>query len=168
MATITGDEHNRERGDGNQSRPQGNQKSNLSEQPASEIDLWQRGSGGAKSRIWRWQAMTDKRFIYPADHFADAAAEGRRYMANLAESQKFGPGGFVSSDGTVVFSREEIETLDKSCRMSVRNMRGMISSACRGWLQRVPSRQRKRALVDWLFEREAKEWVEALNSDDGD
>jgi hypothetical protein len=114
--------------------------------------------------------MTDKpRSEYPADHFADVAADGRRHMARLAEivGQKLGRGSLVSSDGTVSFSKEELEALIKWCP-SVRNMRRMIFSACRGWLKRVPVRQRKRALVDWLMEREAKDWVEALNFDEKD
>jgi hypothetical protein len=115
--------------------------------------------------------MSDTRhFKYPADRFADVAADYRRRMALLAESvgETSGRGGFASPDGTVVFSHGELEELRKAC-FWIENIRAMISSQCRNkWLQRVPPRQRKRVLVDRLFEREAKVWVEALNSDEED
>jgi hypothetical protein len=115
--------------------------------------------------------MSDKPgFKYPADHFAGEAARLRKHMAKLAETvgENIGPGGFISVDGTVVFSREEIEVLERACRMSVTNVRGLISSACRSWLKKIPARQRKRTFVGWLSEREGKEWLELLNSDEED
>jgi hypothetical protein len=115
--------------------------------------------------------MSNKpRSKYPADHFADVAAGYRSRMALLAESvgETSGRGGFASPDGTVVFSHGELEELRKAC-FWIKNIRAMISSQSRcKWLQRISPRKRKSALVDWLIEREAKHWVEALNSDEED
>jgi hypothetical protein len=92
-----------------------------------------------------------------------AAARAREELARLA---RLAPSGrpvvgewdFVSPDGTVIFTTAELEALEMWCP-SINNMRRMIRAACRGWLQRVPPRQRKRALIEWLIEREAKEWA---------
>jgi hypothetical protein len=59
---------------------------------------------------------------------------------------------FVSSDRTVVFTVEEMAALQEWCPAII-NLRRMIYSACRGWLQRLPERKRKPALVDWLLEK---------------
>jgi hypothetical protein len=90
-----------------------------------------------------------------------AAARGREELARLAPSGRpvVGEWDFVSPDGTVIFTTAELEALEMWCP-SIDNMRRMVRAACRGWLQRVPPRQRKRALIEWLIEREAKEWVE--------
>jgi hypothetical protein len=114
--------------------------------------------------------MNDKpRYEILPSHFAEVATEGRKQMARSAQigRREVGPGGFVSPDGTVVFTPDELEALKKWCP-SIRNMRRMIFSACRGWLRRVPPRQRKRVLVDWLIELEAKEWAEVMRSLDYD
>jgi hypothetical protein len=98
-----------------------------------------------------------------------SAAGAREELARLAPRGRpvVGEWGFVSPDGTVIFSTHELAALEKWCP-SVMNMRRMVRTACRGWLQRVPPRQRKRALVEWLIECEAKEWAEVMRSLDED
>jgi hypothetical protein len=94
-----------------------------------------------------------------------AAARAREELARLAPSGRpvVGEWDFVSPDGTVIFTIAELEALEMWCP-SIDNMRRMVRAACRGWLQRVPPRQRKRALIEWLIEREAKEWAETDRS----
>jgi hypothetical protein len=134
------------------------------------MSSWQPGGLGGEVQNVEIQEMTEKpRFEYPANFFADVAARGRQHMADLAENvgHKAGFGGLISADRTVSFSEEELEFLRKQC-FSVRNMRAMILSACSTLLKKVPAQKRKSALVDWLFEREGKEWLEVLNSDEED
>jgi hypothetical protein len=38
------------------------------------------------------------------------------------------------------------------------NLRGLMAAAARGWARQVPAAHRKRRLIDWLIEREAKTW----------
>jgi hypothetical protein len=37
-------------------------------------------------------------------------------------------------------------------------VRALIIDAVRGWARRIPPRSRKRAIIGWLIERQAKTW----------
>ena len=52
---------------------------------------------------------------------------------------------------------EEMEALRKWCFGE--NIRPLIAASARGWAQRVPPAHRKRRIIDWIIEREAKMWI---------
>jgi hypothetical protein len=82
---------------------------------------------------------------------SDVAA-GRRDELRRIAREGSGELAFVSSDGTVVFTIEEMEALHEWCPAII-NMRRMIYAACQGWLQGIPMHKRKSELVQWLLER---------------
>jgi hypothetical protein len=66
------------------------------------------------------------------------------------------PVGWDAGPGVVVLTREELAALARWCP-GVR-VRRLIIAAVRGWARRISPRARKRAIIDWLIEREAKMW----------
>ena len=83
----------------------------------------------------------------------DVAARARAEMRSLETAA---PVGWDAGDGVVVLTQEELAALARWC-WGVR-VRALIIAAVRGWARRIPPRQRKRAIIDWLIEREAKMW----------
>jgi hypothetical protein len=91
--------------------------------------------------------------------FADVAARARAEMRLLKVPE---PRGWdAGGDGVVVMTREEMEGLRKWCGFG-ENIRPLIAASARGWARRVPPAHRKRRIIDWLIEREAKSWEEAM------
>jgi hypothetical protein len=84
---------------------------------------------------------------------ANVAAQARAEMRSLETAA---PVGWDAGDGVVILTREELAALARWC-WGVR-VRALIIAAVRGWARRIPPRQRKRAIIDWLIEREAKMW----------
>jgi hypothetical protein len=84
---------------------------------------------------------------------ADVAAQARAEMRSLETSA---PVGWDAGDGVVVLTREELAALARWCWGA--RVRALIVDAVRGWARRIPPRARKRAIIDWLIEREAKMW----------
>jgi hypothetical protein len=82
---------------------------------------------------------------------SDLTARRRDELRRIAQEGS-GEFGFVNSDFTVVFTVEEMAALHEWCPAII-NIRRMIYSACRGWLQRIPVHKRKSQLVQWLLER---------------
>jgi hypothetical protein len=72
---------------------------------------------------------------------SDVAARRRDELRRIAREGS-GELAFVSSDGTVVFTFEEMAALHEWCPAII-NMRRMIYAACQGWLQRLPMHKRK-------------------------
>jgi hypothetical protein len=66
------------------------------------------------------------------------------------------PVGWDAGDGVVVLTHEELAALARWCGFE--RVRGLMVDAVRGWARRIPPRRRKRAIIDWLIEREAKMW----------
>jgi hypothetical protein len=89
--------------------------------------------------------------------FADVAARARAEMRALEVPE---PYGWDAGDGVVVMTREEMQTMRRYCCIGD-NIRALIVSAVRGWARRVPPAHRKRRIIDWLIEREAKVWEAA-------
>ena len=91
--------------------------------------------------------------------FADVAARAR---AKLRALEVPDPVGWdAGGDGVVTMTREEIAALREHCIGCGENLRGLIAAAARGWARRVPPAHRKRRIIDWLIEREAKVWEAA-------
>ena len=89
--------------------------------------------------------------------FADVAARARAEMRALEVPE---PCGWdAGGDGVVVITREEMAALRRYCIGD--NLRGLMAAAARGWARRVPPAHRKRRIIDWLIEREAKVWEAA-------
>jgi hypothetical protein len=84
---------------------------------------------------------------------ADIAARARAEMRSLETAT---PVGWDAGDGVVILTQEELAVLAKWCLCE--RVRGLIVDAVRGWARRIPPRRRKRAIIDWLIEREAKMW----------
>jgi hypothetical protein len=90
--------------------------------------------------------------------FADVAARAR---AELRALEVPVPRGWdAGGDGVVVITPEEMAALRRCCCIG-ENLRGLIAAAARGWARRVPPAHRKRRIIDWLIEREAKVWEAA-------
>jgi hypothetical protein len=91
-----------------------------------------------------------------AGRFADVAAKARAELRALETPE---PSGWdAGGDGCVVITREEMEALRRWCFSN--NLRTLIGASARGWARRVPPAHRKRRIIDWLIEREAKMWDE--------
>jgi hypothetical protein len=84
---------------------------------------------------------------------ADVAAQARAEMRSLETAA---PVGWDAGDGVVILTREELAALAVWCPCV--RVRALIIAAVRGWARRIPPRRRKRVIIDWLIEREAKEW----------
>jgi hypothetical protein len=84
---------------------------------------------------------------------ADVAARARAEMRSLETAA---PVGWDAGDGVVILTQEELAALAKWCLCE--RVRGLIVDAVRGWARRIPPRSRKRAIIDWLIECEAKMW----------
>ena len=96
--------------------------------------------------------------------FADVAARARAEMRALEVPE---PCGWDSGgDGVVVITREEMAALRRYCIGD--NLRGLMAAAARGWARRVPAVHRKRCIIDWLIEREAKVWEAACREVDAE
>jgi hypothetical protein len=90
---------------------------------------------------------------------ADVAARARAEMRLLEVPD---PRGWdAGGDGVVVMTRDEMEALRKWCGFGD-NIRALMVAAVRGWARRVPPVHRKRRIIDWLIEREARNWEEAV------
>jgi hypothetical protein len=96
----------------------------------------------------------------------DIAAGARAEMRSLKTET---PVGWDAGDGVVILTREELAALAWWCPYV--RVRGLIIAAVRGWARRIPPRRRKRAIIDWLIEREAKTFdfreIEAESADAG-
>jgi hypothetical protein len=96
--------------------------------------------------------------------FADVAARARAELRALEVPE---PCGWdAGGDGVVVMTREEMAMLRRHCIGD--NLRGLIAAAARGWARRVPPAHRKRRIIDWLIEREAKMWENVLREDEAE
>jgi hypothetical protein len=84
---------------------------------------------------------------------ADVAARARAEMRSLETAA---PVGWDAGDGVVVLTSRELAALAQWCPCE--RLRALIIDAVRGWARRIPPRRRKRAIIDWLIEREAKTW----------
>jgi hypothetical protein len=84
---------------------------------------------------------------------SDAAARARAEMRALEVPE---PSGWDAGDGVVVLTCEELAALRDWCFGT--NIRALIVAAVQGWARRVPPAHRKRRIIDWLIEREAKVW----------
>jgi hypothetical protein len=82
---------------------------------------------------------------------ADAAARARAEMRSLETAA---PIGWDAGDGVVILTPGELAALAWWCPC-VRG-RALIIAAVRGWARCIPPRRRKRAIIDWLIDREAK------------
>jgi hypothetical protein len=111
--------------------------------PPGQITTPSRPKAG---RSWEIEMSTGR--------FADVAARARSELRALEMPE---PCGWdAGGDGVVVITREEMAALRRYCIGD--NLRGLMAAAARGWAQRVPAAHRKRRIIDWLIEREAKTW----------
>jgi hypothetical protein len=94
---------------------------------------------------------------------ADAAARARAEMRCLETAA---PVGWNAGDGVVILTREELAALALWCPCV--RVRALIIAAVRGWARAIPPRRRKRAIIDWLIEREAKMWDDAFREIDAE
>jgi hypothetical protein len=98
--------------------------------------------------------------------FADFAARARAELRALEVPEPVG--WDAGGDGIVVLTREETAALREHCIGAGENLRGLIAAAARGWARRVPPAHRKRRIIEWLIEREAKNWEEVVREIEAD
>jgi hypothetical protein len=86
-------------------------------------------------------------------NLSDFAARARAKMRALETPNAVG--WDAGGDGVVIFTRAELVALREFSAP-----RALIAAAARGWARCVPPAYRKRRIIDWLIEREAKVWEE--------